>query len=255
MPYDPDPTQERYPFVFATPDEPELRELRERYGLESLVEGGDSDLEKVRRICAWVHARWSHDGLNKPSSSDPLTILEEAGQGKSFRCVEYSVVIAACASALGLPGRILELKTGDAEMREAGAGHVASEVFLPDVKRWVFVDGQWNVIPMRGAQPLSAAEFRCALDTRASVTSFSTVPEVTVRDYLGWIDAYIFYLSAPLDNRRFGVFDKAKLILRPLGAKKLTVFQRRLPVSNASYTYSVGAFYPLPQRTPLVMTE
>lgn len=51
MPYDPNLTQERYPFVFATPDDPELRKLREHYDLGPLVAGSDSDLEKVRRLC------------------------------------------------------------------------------------------------------------------------------------------------------------------------------------------------------------
>lgn len=183
MPYDPSPIQERYPFVFATPDEPELHELRERYGLEPLVAGSDSDLEKVRRICAWGQALWQHDGWNEPSSPDPLTILEEAAAGSSFRCVEYDVVIAACA--LGLPGRVLEPRTEDVETREFGAGHVVSEVFLPDIQKWVLVDGQWNVIPVYNGKPLNGAEFRCALDAGASITSFSTVPSGTACEYLG----------------------------------------------------------------------
>lgn len=67
MPYDSEPTQERYPFIFTTPDEPELHELRERYGLEPLVADSKNDPERVRRICAWVHSRWPHDGWNEPS--------------------------------------------------------------------------------------------------------------------------------------------------------------------------------------------
>lgn len=246
MPYDTGPTRERYPFVFAAPDDPELRELRERYGLEPLIEGSDSDLEKVRRLCAWVHARWDHDGWNEPSAPDPLTILEEAAQDKSFRCVEYGIVIAACASALGLPSRVLELKTEDAQTREFGAGHVVSEVFLPDLKRWAFVDGQWNVIPMHSTLPLSGAEFRSALNAGDSIASFSTVPEATVCEYLEWINEYLFYFSAQLDNRSFGVFGGAKLILHPLSTKKLTVFQRRFPVLNATHTHFTQAFYPQP---------
>lgn len=160
MRYDSGPTPERYPFVFATPDAPKLRKLRERYGLEALVRGSDTDLEKVRRLCAWVHLRWPHDGLNEPSSPDPLTILEEAAQGKSFRCVEYGIVVSACAAALGLPSRVLQVKTEDSETREYGASHVVSEVFLSDMQSWVFVDGQWNVISMQGGQPLNGLELR-----------------------------------------------------------------------------------------------
>lgn len=247
MRYDFGLTQERYPFIFATPDAPESQELRKRYGLEALVAGSD-DLEKVRRLCAWAHSLWQHDGLNEPSSPDALTILEEAAQGKSFRCVEYGVVMAACASALGLPSRVLALKTQDAATREFGAGHVVSEVFLPDLGRWVFVDGQCNVIPIRDGQPLNGAELRLALDDTARVTSFSEVSRKELDAYLPWIDEYLFYFSTSLDNRTFGEFTGPSLMLVPLGAETLSVFQRRFQVLNTTYTRSVNAFYPSPAR-------
>jgi len=246
VPYDTGPTRERYPFVFATPDEPELCELRERYRLELLVAGSDSDLEKVRCLCTWVHALWQHDGWNRPSAPDALTILAEAAAGASFRCVEYSVVTAASAAALGLPSRVLELKTADAETREHGAGHVAAEVFLPDLGRWVLVDSQWGVIPTHAGTPLSGLELRLALDSGAAVASSCAVSEATVHDYLTWIGDYLFYFSVQLDNRSFGPPGGAKLMLGPTGVEAPTVFQRRFPILDTRYTRSARAFYPQP---------
>ncbi len=124
MPYDSGSTQESHPFIFATPDALELRELRERYGLEPLAADSKNDLE-IRRICAWVHSRWPHDGWNEPSSPNALTILD-------------------------------------------------------------------------------------------------------------------------LDTRSFGLFSGAKPTLSPVGAGEPTVFQRRFPVVDATYTHSARAFYPKP---------
>lgn len=244
--YDFSPTQEQYLFRFAAPHSPEVRELRKRYGLEQLVVGSDSNLEKVRRLCTWVHSRWQHDGWNEPSSPDALTILEEAATGKSFRCVEYSIVISACASALGLPSRVLQLKTEDSETRETGASHVVSEIFLTDLGRWVLADGQWNVVPLQAELPLNALELRLALDEdeAAPLTSATDAPAETVREYATWIDEYLFCFVTWLDTHRAELFTGEKLALLPPGAKAPTVFQRRFPVSHTTYTYAARAFYP-----------
>ncbi len=246
MRYDSGPTPEGYPFVFATPDAPELRELRERYGLEALVKDSGSDLEKVRRICAWVRSLWEHDGLNEPSSPDALTILEEASQGKSFRCVEYGIVISACAAALGLPSRVLQVKTEDSETREYGASHVVSEIFLADLGRWVLADGQWNIVPLCEDRALNALELRLAMDEDASLTTFSSASDETMREYLSWIDEYLFCFVTWLDTRQVELFAGKKLALLPLGAKEPTVFQQRFPVTDTTYTRFAKAFYPNP---------
>ena len=243
MTYDFGPTDERYSFVFATPDDLELCTLREQYGLESLVAGSSSDLEKLGRICSWAHSRWQHDGLNEPSKPDALTILKEANQGKSFRCVEYGIVISACAAALGLPSRVLWLKTEDSETREFGASHVVSEVFLPDLNHWVLADGQFNVVPLQNGQPLTGLKLRQAIDSGASITSVN-VSEEAVDEYLAWLDEYLFCFVTALDTHSFGLFAGDKLALLPIGAPEPTVFQRRFPVTATAYTHSVRAFYP-----------
>jgi hypothetical protein len=53
--YDTGPTEERYTFTFPNPEQSDLLELKTRYGLEARVAGSNSNLERVCRICAWVH--------------------------------------------------------------------------------------------------------------------------------------------------------------------------------------------------------
>ena len=88
------------PFRWSHPDTPYLRQLRETHDLETLVADARSDYVKVRALRRWVSERWSHDGRNEPSRNDPLTILEEAAGGDSFRCVKYSIVLSGALTAL-----------------------------------------------------------------------------------------------------------------------------------------------------------
>ncbi|CAA9580431.1 MAG: hypothetical protein AVDCRST_MAG86-2718 [uncultured Truepera sp.] len=123
---------------------------------------------------------------------------------------------------------------------------MVSEVFLPDLNRWAFVDGQCNFIPIQDGQPLSGLELRLALDKNVGLASFSAVLQKDFDAYLSWIDEYLFYLSTSLDNRAFGEFTGPSLMLVPVGAETLSVFQRRFPVLNTTYTHSARAFYPKP---------
>lgn len=68
-------------------DAPESRELRRAYPLESVVAGATSDVERVRRMCRWVHERTSHDGWNDDLPKDVLGLLRAAEKGAQWRCV------------------------------------------------------------------------------------------------------------------------------------------------------------------------
>lgn len=124
-------------------DESYLAKLRETYALEELVSDCKNDFEKVQKITEWVTNLWAHNGDNIPEQDDPLYILQMVTQeGEQYRCVEYGVVIAGCLNSIGIPARTIGLKTQDVETRDYGAGHVATEAYLKEYKKWIFIDGQ-----------------------------------------------------------------------------------------------------------------
>jgi len=106
-----------------------------------------------------LHNQWQHNGNNEPHKNDVTSILEEVKEGKNFRCVEYGIVVAACLNSIGLKARQLNLKTKDVETTEYGAGHVVTEVFLNDLKKWMFIDGQFDAMPLLDGIPLFKSGF------------------------------------------------------------------------------------------------
>ena len=238
--------EETYKFIWNNPNDRYLTELRTRYELEKLVAGAKSDLDRVKIVSAWVSGLWHHDGQNTPKQSDPLYILDQVQKGERFRCVEYAIVINGCLNALGIPSRTLSLKTADVETREFGAGHVVVEAWLRDAKHWAFADGQWNVVPTYGGEPLSAVEFQRYLAQGVSnlqITGFSRRERT---NYFKWIAEYLYYFDTPLDSSVVGQTTTQKLMLVPSGAPKPTVFQRNWSLANFIYTNSARAFYPIP---------
>jgi len=241
-------TDESYDFLWSYPDEPYLKSLRMEYELDKIVDGSNSDYEKVQAICYWVHGLWEHHGSNEPQNDDPISILQEVKQGKRFRCVEYAIVINGCLNALGIPARGLALKTEDVETRRSGAGHVVVETYLLDINKWILVDGQWSVIPLLNGTPLNAVELQNALAQNLPGLTIWSPSEIKADKYFRWIRPYLFYFDIKLDNR-VGVPDRLskKLMLVPIGAKKPKVFQRKHPIGDVIYTHSVRAFYTKPE--------
>jgi hypothetical protein len=240
---------------------PYMMKLRTKYHLDELVQGATCDLEKLKIVCHWVHGRWRHAGDSRPSRSDPLTILMEAERGKRFRCVEYAILMAACARALGMPARVLGLQTADVETVTAGAGHVVAEVWVEPPGKWVFADAQWDVVPRLKDNPLNAVELLQALkQSRANDLVLTTCPvsdggqstslgeellqQVMPDQYGRWIHPYLHYFTLSLDQRFASAADSQPIsgrtiMLIPKGAKKPVTFQGK-SYDTSSYIYVVN---------------
>lgn len=228
----------------SAPDNAYLTQLRNTYQLDKIIAGKKTDFDKVKAICGWARQRWEHNGVNTPLKNDPISILEEAATGKSFRCVEYGIVVSGALNAVGIPARTLALKMEHADTVSFGAGHVVAEAYLRDQKKWVMVDGQFNVIPMLKDTPLNAVELQQALATGAPDLKVVSFSGTKAADYFPWIAPYLFYFNTRLDNR-FGVErGPNSIMLVPKGAKNLTVFQKTLPIQDMAYTHSLADFYP-----------
>jgi len=251
-------TESQTPLSFVFPDpltDPYLKELRETYQLAETVKLAGSDQEKALRILDWTHRQWSHNGSNEPSRGDALTILKEAKDGKQFRCVEYGIVAADALQSIGLKARVLALKTRDVARAKTGAGHVLTEVWLPDRKKWALLDGQFNLMPVLGGMPLNAVEFQAAILEKKPFQLVNLKGEVSPelrKQYLRFIPHYLYYFDTSFDQRRippagerFTYQGKKSLMLVPEGAAQPTVFQRRMPLDYCYYTPSTTDFYPV----------
>jgi transglutaminase-like putative cysteine protease len=226
--------------------------LREQYNLDAIVAGAANDTEKALRMVNWVHKQWDHNGSNQPSKPDALTILAEVKEGKQFRCVEYGTVTTACLNAIGLPARRLGLKIKDVETTGSGAGHVLLEVYLPDLKKWVMLDGQFDVMPVLNNVPLNALEFQQAIARNYNKLEIRSLSGTSKAQYVNWIYPYLYYFDVKFDNREGVAFErqmvdgKKSLMLIPVGAKQPKVFQISNPLDYCKYTNSIVDFYQAP---------
>ncbi|WP_126970383.1 transglutaminase-like domain-containing protein [Gynurincola endophyticus] len=224
--------------------------LRKEYQLDSIVKDSKTDFEKLSKIQSWVQGRWKHDGENVPEYNDAMYILKEAEKGRRFRCVEYSIVANQCLAALGFRVRTLGLMAKDISDVKWGGGHVVNEVYLDDIKKWVFIDPQYDVITTYNGQPLNAVELQYCIANAKDFELVNPNKTITKDEYQQWVGPYLYYFTIGINGQRIGIWDriggnKKQLTLYPHGAEKPKYFQKLMRLNNAYYTHSTADFYPV----------
>jgi Transglutaminase-like superfamily len=224
--------------------------LRNEYKLDTLITNCKTEFEKVIKVQSWVHSRWQHDGMNEPEKVDALFILKEAEKGKRFRCVEYGLVTRECLASLGIKIRGLGLMTKDVSDVKSSAGHVANEVYLKDLKKWIFLDPQWDIITTLDSVPLNAIELQYCIAQNKNFEIINPSKTTTKEEYKKWIGPYLYYFTVSLSHQVVDKWDmilgnKKQLTLMPIGAIKPTYFQKVIRLRSAYYTNSTKDFYPM----------
>ncbi|MGE0545874.1 MAG: transglutaminase family protein [Kofleriaceae bacterium] len=244
------------------PTERGLVALRERYNLAAVIDPSRSDYDNLRKLTAWVNARWDHDGSGTPTRSDPLTILREAEAGESFACFAFAIALAGVAEAVGMPSRVVYLAGDNADdpavIARQGFGHVVTEVWLADRSRWAVADAQLGYTFTRASEPIGVIELIAALDARRSSTvhidrAVRAVSDRERADYVAFLAMFVAYASAYEDQRRF-VDDTGKPRMRNLlsfrGSANLP---KRFVEKPTQLTTDVACFNTPPHPQPKVI--
>jgi len=227
--------------------------LRSQYPVGQVIKNDRSDKEKVLSILNWTHHQWKHDGNSTPSKNDALTILKEAKAGGRFPCFAYSIVLRDQLVANGYKARVLYLKSKDASTKQGSPGHVVTEVYLNDLKKWAYVDGQFNAMPTLNGVPLNAVEFQHALSHNYDKVVIASRDKIVKEEYVAFANDYLYYFDTALDNRslpadqRFSIDGKRSLMLVPEGAPELDKIDFwQMKIDYCVYTRSMQDFYAVP---------
>lgn len=214
-------------------DDAALRALRAAYALDAVVAGAGSDLDRVRRMCAWVHGRTRHDGWNADMPTDAKGLLDAAAKGGQWRCVEFGVVVAECLRAIGVPARTVGGRARDVEVMLGAAGHVFAEAWLDDRQAWVFVDAQEDLVAVAAdGAPLHAAAFRNALARPQAPPDYPLSLAMCLH--------YLVHTAPAADGA------PVQTMLAPLGSPMPTRFQRRPMRAPDVFTHRLADFYAPP---------
>ena len=85
-------------------------------------------------------------------------MLKLAAQGASFSCVQFASVFVQLCQCVGIPARVLQVRTRYPELGSSGHAHVTAEYFDNDLEKWVWVDPQIHAYATHRNIPVSQNE-------------------------------------------------------------------------------------------------
>jgi hypothetical protein len=124
-------------FTFDSRSHPKLVQLRRDHGLDAIVAGARTDLERALRLKEWVARALVFGTPDDDVFSDwsAVALLERATRGQVVWCGQAAMVFQQACWALGLPARFIE--TGHASNP---CSHFTTEVYLAEHGKWAVVD-------------------------------------------------------------------------------------------------------------------
>lgn len=238
----------------------ELKKLKKYVESKGFNPPSETEKKFVLALLVWVSGQWKHDGMNEPPKNfEALDILKEVhNKNTRYRCVEYGLVLSQILQSYGFITRTLGLRSNNVAYGGFGQGHVAMEVWLNDIGKWIFLDPQFGIYLTKEKSKVPLNYFEIYKEKKAGRFNNLTVNTnleskkntIKAADKLGYKRFLKNYFG------HIAICDKSKNEIASLllEAKKIPLTFQANPLSNVLFTDRPEFFYPEMNRVALYLT-
>ena len=247
-------------WVYMPLETSELKNLRSYVEVKGFRPSLETEEDFVLSALAWVSSQWEHDGMNEPPKSfHALDILKEVHDKKvRYRCVEYGLVLSEILQSYGFVTRTLALRSNVVAYGGFGQGHVAMEVWLNDIGKWIFLDPQYGVYLTTGKSKVPLNFFEIYKEKKSerynnlkvNTSSGSKKFIMNAADklsYKGFLKNYFGHMAISDKSKN----EVASLLLE---ATSIPLTFQANPLNNALFTNRSELFYPDMNRVALFLS-
>lgn len=247
-------------WVYQPLEASELKKLKLYVEEKGFRPSSGTEEDFVLSALSWVSSQWMHDGMNEPPKFfHALDILKKVHDEKvRYRCVEYGLVLSEVLQSYGFVTRTLALRSNDVAYGGFGQGHVAMEVWLNDIGKWIFLDPQFGVyltstnskIPLNYYEiykEKKAGRFNNLTVNAGSSSKYLIMKSADKLSYKGFLKNYFGHIA---------ISDKAKNEVASLllEAKTIPLTFQANSLNNALFTSRSELFYPEMNRVALFLS-
>lgn len=247
-------------WVYIPLETAELKKLKNYVEEKGFKPSSENEEDFVLSALSWVSSQWEHDGMSEPPKSfHALDILKEVHNKKvRYRCVEYGLVLSEVLQSYGFVSRTLALRSNDVAYGGFGQGHVAMEVWLNDIGKWIFLDPQFGVYltSEKSNTPLNyyeiykekkAGRFNSLKVNNTSGSKRFVMKAADKLSYKGFLKNYFGHIAISDKSKN----EVASLLLE---AKTIPLTFQGNPLNNALFTDRPELFYPEMNRVALFLS-
>ncbi len=208
-----------YTFTFQSPDNEDLKSLREYFNLDSVAGDGD-ELSKINRLLAFVNNLIPHDGQTDFRES-PNSVIEMVElcitKNHGASCRSLAKLLNECYLSLGIKSRFITCLP----KKYISDCHVINVVWSTQFNKWLWVDPTWNAMVMdENGNYLSVQEVRyrlrndlpLKLNDEAQINKGEKKFDADINEYLyHYMAKNLYYISSSNDFYSGIEYGKEKL--------------------------------------------
>ncbi len=145
-------------FTYQSKDNPNLVELRKSFKLDS-VAGKGNDISKVISMLHFIHNLIPHDGSHEnPTVKNAMAMIAICKKdNRGLNCRGLATVLNECYLSMGFKSRIVTCLPKDSMQIDPDC-HVINSVYLPSLKKWVWMDPTFDAYVMNETGELLSIE-------------------------------------------------------------------------------------------------
>jgi len=167
-----------------------------RYHLKSRIKGCLSDAQCIESLIEWTHSLWHPQPGRFAKSDNPLTIVSRSQNGERFARSDYSTVLANAMMSIGIPTRLVTLRTRDCAWRPLSSGYEGIEYFDRDHFKWVWLDAQFGIRVLQNRIPQNILELKDSLLNQKILELEPDLVEMDVENYLNRLEPFLDVIVA-----------------------------------------------------------
>lgn len=196
-----------YTFTYQSPDNEDLRTLREYFNLDSVAGDGD-ELSKIKRLLAFVNNLIPHDG-NTNFHENPSSVIEMTqlciSKNHGANCRSLAKLLNECYLSMGIKARYITCFP----KKYISDCHVINVVWSTQLNKWLWADPTWNAMVMdENGNYLSVQEVRdrlrndlpLKLNDDAQLNKGENKYDANIKNYLyNYMAKNLYYISSAKD--------------------------------------------------------
>jgi hypothetical protein len=141
--------------------------VRFRRHISHLLSPTRGTLGTVIALRRWARAQqsdakqvWQYPPSADSGKTDPEILLQDQHAGRPGACRRFAWVLTAALLSAGVDARVVTMANG---FDDHSVSHVATEAWIPQLRKWVLADATFDTMVRIGSEYASLLEFREAL--------------------------------------------------------------------------------------------
>jgi Transglutaminase-like superfamily len=133
-------------FSYQEQSNPNLIALRKGFNLDSIA-GFGNDVSKILNLLHWIHNLIPHDGNHEnPTVKNAMSMIAQCKkEERGLNCRGLATVLNECYLSMGYKSRFITCMPKDSLFDDC---HVINAVYLPNNRKWIWIDPTNNAYVM-----------------------------------------------------------------------------------------------------------